>query len=161
MAIHCTHVNFLSAGWFMQAVLPPCPLGDEIMPWNCWSGRAQKNFALWSDKTCGCDLKWRGGDKFLMEAPKSSLTWQHIQKEGEETGTKDIWIMVLITQTKEEERKIQHIQNWKVSCDREHLQGTNVPMRSCPPYCYVKVRDTVNPEVNCICWAIISPGIVG
>lgn len=24
--------------------------------------------------------------------------------------------MVLITQTKEEERKIQHIQNWKVSC---------------------------------------------
>lgn len=78
MAIHCTHVNFPPASWFMQIVLPPCTLGDEIMPWNRWSGRAQKNFALWSDKTSGCDLKGRDGNKLLMEAPKSSLTRQHM-----------------------------------------------------------------------------------
>lgn len=59
--------------------------------------------------------------------------------------------MVLITLTEEEERKIHHVQNWKVICGREHLQGTNALMRSCPPYCYIKVRDTVNPELKYIC----------
>lgn len=77
--IHCTHVNFLSASWFLQTILSPCILGAAL---ESWSGKAQKDFAFCCGNTSGCDLNEKKEIEFSWMHPNHHLHGSTCRKES-------------------------------------------------------------------------------